>query len=211
MQKTLNATRSTLNDSPFCSRAIFGMRDHLFKDTTLNSKPLQQDFPNHFEYNRKHPSNHVLPGRGWCGQLCFATKTTAIMAKRKQSTRRWADILSRYADWQGSVRAFCAREGISVASCYYWRRKQETAAIRLRDLCSVCLVRCSAFVGFDKRGGGTISRDVAPAAKTTAQRSDCYQGFTTISSSWMISACSGFVSGLSVHSSNRHSLPWQSR
>ncbi len=36
MQKTLNATRSTLNDSPFCSRSIFGMRDHLFKDTTQN-------------------------------------------------------------------------------------------------------------------------------------------------------------------------------
>ena len=54
------------------------------------------------------------------------TKTTAIMAKKKQSARRWADILSRYADWQGSVRAFCAREGISVASFYYWRRKQAT-------------------------------------------------------------------------------------
>lgn len=57
------------------------------------------------------------------------TKTTGMMAKKEQNTRRWAGIISRYEGWQGSVRAFCAHEGISVASFYYWRRKQEAEKV----------------------------------------------------------------------------------
>ena len=42
---------------------------------------------------------------------------------------RWADWrrrLSRFPQWQGTIAAFCQREGVSVAVFYQWRRKLAT-------------------------------------------------------------------------------------
>ena len=70
----------------------------------------------------------------YCGGLkvglaLLRTKAIESMTK-EQRAHRWAGILSRYTEWEGSVRAFCAREGISVASFYHWRRKEAKRAER---------------------------------------------------------------------------------
>ncbi len=57
------------------------------------------------------------------GVALLRTKAIESMTK-EQRAQRWAGILSRYSEWEGSVRAFCAREGISTASFYHWRRKE---------------------------------------------------------------------------------------
>ena len=38
----------------------------------------------------------------------------------------WRRRLSRFPQWQGTVAAFCQREGVSMAAFYLWRRKLAT-------------------------------------------------------------------------------------
>lgn len=47
------------------------------------------------------------------------------MARRKSAEKalRWREILRRQADSGGSVREYCASEGISEASFYAWRKR----------------------------------------------------------------------------------------
>ena len=35
----------------------------------------------------------------------------------------WRRRLARYDEWQGTVAAFCLREGVSTVAFYQWRRK----------------------------------------------------------------------------------------
>lgn len=42
----------------------------------------------------------------------------------------WRERFSRFASWEGKTSAFCAAEGVSVASFYAWRRKLGLSSAR---------------------------------------------------------------------------------
>ncbi len=46
---------------------------------------------------------------------------------RSKRQRAWQQRLARQSGGQLSVAAFCKREGVSIASFYYWRRRLRSA------------------------------------------------------------------------------------
>ena len=42
----------------------------------------------------------------------------------------WEQRLQRFDRWTGTVKQFCAKERVSVASLYLWRRKLRSNSLR---------------------------------------------------------------------------------
>ena len=66
-KNTLNPKPSILNATPFCVRLIFGMRDHLFKDTTQflkmdgRSGELELGLAGDVLQQQRHLPGHAVP------------------------------------------------------------------------------------------------------------------------------------------------------